>query len=164
MYGESIMEYDVRRLESCELEDAFKLALRIFMEFEAPDYGLEGVNAFKKDVIENEEFKNACRNGNNRMWGAFDNDKLIGIFIMRGVSHISMVFTDKEYHRKSVAASIFKQLVKDVKKQNPEVKELTLNSSPYGKPFYYNMGFTATDDEQTINGIRFTPMVFDLSK
>lgn len=42
------MEYDVRRLESCELEDAFKLALRIFMEFEAPDYGLEGVNAIKK--------------------------------------------------------------------------------------------------------------------
>ena len=38
---------------------------------------------------------------------------------------------------------------------------VALNSSPYGLPFYNALGFKAVSAEQTVNGIRFTPMVFD---
>ena len=41
-------------------------------------------------------------------------------------------------------------------------KTITLNSSPYGKPFYLFLGFIPTDDEQIVNGIRFTPMKKDI--
>ena len=37
---------------------------------------------------------------------------------------------------------------------------ITLNSSPYGLPFYQALGFLSTDQEQTVNGIRFTPMEY----
>lgn len=37
---------------------------------------------------------------------------------------------------------------------------LTLNSSPYGLPFYLAIGFVPTGDEQEINGIRSTPMKY----
>ena len=37
-------------------------------------------------------------------------------------------------------------------------KTITLNSSPYGLLFYQSLGFHKTDEEQTVNGIRFTPM------
>ena len=37
---------------------------------------------------------------------------------------------------------------------------ITLNSSPYGLPFYKALGFVPTDNEQIVNGIRFTPMKY----
>lgn len=37
---------------------------------------------------------------------------------------------------------------------------ITLNSSPYGLPFYKVIGFMPTDEEKTVNGIRFTPMEY----
>ena len=37
---------------------------------------------------------------------------------------------------------------------------VTLNSSPYGLPFYEALGFVPTGKEQTVNGIRFTPMKY----
>ena len=39
---------------------------------------------------------------------------------------------------------------------------ITLNSSPYGLPFYKANGFVPTDEEKTVNGIRFTPMRYEV--
>jgi GNAT superfamily N-acetyltransferase len=156
------MNFTVRRLKGNELELALELAWNTYIEFEAPDYSPEGITTFKHDIMENDEFKNACRDGTNRMWGAFAAEKLVGIFIMRGTSHICMVFTHREYHRKGIATAIFQRLIHDVKAENPEISRLTLNSSPYGKPFYHHVGFVDTDVERIIDGIRFTPMSYDL--
>ncbi|MCI8326035.1 MAG: GNAT family N-acetyltransferase, partial [Clostridia bacterium] len=41
-----------------------------------------------------------------------------------------------------------------------QVKEITLNSSPYGKNFYLHLGFVPLSEEQEIDGIRFTPMKY----
>ena len=41
--------YNIRKITRDEVEDAMKLALEVFMEFEAPDYGMLGVETFKKD-------------------------------------------------------------------------------------------------------------------
>jgi predicted GNAT family N-acyltransferase len=38
---------------------------------------------------------------------------------------------------------------------------ITVNSSPYGVPFYHALGFEDSDKEQTVNGIRFTPMKYE---
>ena len=38
---------------------------------------------------------------------------------------------------------------------------ITLDSSPYGIPFYKAIGFVPTDEEKTVNGIRFTPMKYE---
>jgi len=35
-----------------------------------------------------------------------------------------------------------------------------VNASPYGLPFYKAIGFVPTDEEKTVNGIRFTPMEY----
>ena len=47
---------------------------------------------------------------------------------------------------------------------NPSLNELTLNSSPYGLPFYISLGFIPLSEEQEINGIRFTPMKYIIKK
>ena len=35
------------------------------------------------------------------------------------------------------------------------------NSSPYGLGFYKKLRFVPTEEEKTINGIRFTPMIYE---
>jgi ribosomal protein S18 acetylase RimI-like enzyme len=156
------MEYEIRRLTAQDLPAALALAWDTFLRFEAPDYGPEGVEAFRRTLIENEEFLEKCRSGENRMWGAFDGDLLIGLNGTRGESHICLVFTHHAYHRKGIATALFHRVLADISKDNPGLKKITLNSSPYGLPFYLRMGLYPTEQEKTIDGIRFTPMAYDL--
>ena len=75
-------------------------------------------------------------------------------------THINLVFTRKEYHRRGIARAIFRYLLSDLLAENPALEEITLNSSPYGLPFYLKIGFIPLGDEREINGIRFTPMKY----
>lgn len=157
------MRIDIRRLKPDEIPAAMELSYDTFLRFEAPDYGPEGVEAFRRTVIENEEFLNKCRSGENRIWGALDGDFLAGIFAMRGESHICLVFTHHAYHRQGIASALFNRVISDVRQDNPNVKKITLNSSPFGLPFYLRMGLYPTDIERIVDGIRFTAMAYDLS-
>ena len=67
-------------------------------------------------------------------------------------------FYPKEYQRKGIARAIFNYLLKDLLKENPLLKEITLNSSPYGLPFYLSIGFVALSDGWF--EMEFTPMKY----
>ena len=157
-----MMNYEIRRLRPDEVDAALDLAMETYLEFEAPDYGPEGVTTFRRDIYDNEAFRAACVDGTNRMWGALDGDRIVGLMAMRGESHIVLVFTHRDYHRRGVASAILQALLTDVRRENPGLRRLTLNSSPYGLPFYLHAGFQPADVEKTINGIRFTAMTYDL--
>lgn len=151
----------IRKITSSEVESAMNLALEVFMEFETPDYDSSGVETFKKDIVENPDFLEKARQGVCPIYGAFDGNKIVSLIGMRSnKTHINMVFTKKEYHRKGIATAIFNYLLNDVKNENPSLEALTLNSSPYGVPFYLVLGFMPLSEEQEINGIKFTPMKY----
>lgn len=154
--------YSIRKIKSEEVSDALTLAFEVFMQFEAPDYKPQGVETFRKDIIENAEFIDKCRKGICPIYAAFDDRKMVGIIGMRNKSHINLVFTKSEYQRKGIATSIFEYLLSEVKMNSSQVKEITLNSSPYGKSFYLHLGFVPLSEEQEIDGIRFTPMKYVL--
>lgn len=153
--------YLIRKITGGEADEALALALDVFMEFEAPDYGPEGVETFKRDIVENDVFIEQCRQGICPIYAAFDGEKIIGVMGMRSNrSHINLVFTKPEYHRQGIATALFEFLKKDILKENPGLREITLNSSPYGKGFYLHIGFVPLSEEQEKNGIRFTPMKY----
>lgn len=152
--------YSIRKIKPVEVSDALALALEVFMQFEAPDYRPEGVETFKRDIIENEAFIADCKQGICPIFGAFDGNKLIGIIGMRSKTHINLVFVKGEYHRQGVATAIFRFLLNDILHENSDLNEITLNSSPYGKPFYLHIGFVPLSDEKEIDGIKFTPMKY----
>lgn len=159
------MNFIIRKIFSNEVEEAMELALEVFMQFEAPDYGDAGVDTFKRDIVENPTFIDNAKNGLCPIYAAFDGDKMVAIIGMRSnKTHINLVFTKKEYHRKGIATAIFKFLLNDLLNENPSLNELTLNSSPYGLPFYISLGFIPLSEEQEINGIRFTPMKYIIKK
>ena len=153
--------YAIRKITSNEVEEALALSLEVFMQFEAPDYKPEGVETFKRDIVENDSFIESCKRGECSIYAAFDGNKIVGIIGMRSSkTHINLVFTKKEYHHQGIATAIFHYLLEDLRKDNPALKEITLNSSPYGKGFYLHLGFVPLSEEQEIDGIRFTPMKY----
>jgi GNAT superfamily N-acetyltransferase len=155
----------IRKITGSEVESAMALALEVFMQFEAPDYHPSGVETFKRDIVENPEYLEMARQGVCPIYGAFDGDKIVALMGMRSnKTHINLVFTKKEYHRRGIARAIFRCLLQDVLEENPTLQALTLNSSPYGLPFYLAIGFVPLSEEQEINGIRFTPMKYIVNR
>lgn len=155
----------IRRITGSEVESAMRLALEVFMEFEAPDYHPSGVETFKRDIVENPEYLEKARQGICPIYGAFDGENIVALIGMRSNrKHINLVFTKKEYHRKGIAKAVFHYLLNDILKENPSLDALTLNSSPYGLPFYLAIGFVPLSEEQEINGIRFTPMKYSIGR
>ena len=140
----------VRPLENAEKGKALQLAWKGFCEFESPDYAPEGTEEFKKCL--NDDAYLACL----RFYGAFDGERLVGLLAIREQKrHICFFFVDGKYHRRGIGTKLFKRMQEDFPSQS-----VTLNSSPYGLSFYKALGFTATDSEQTVNGIRFSPMEY----
>ena len=143
-------QHSVRLLTEEETDAALALAWKVFTEYESPDYTLKGTEEFRK-ALESEAYLAGLR-----YYGAFDGDKLIGILAIRvRQRHICFFFVDGEYHRCGIGTKLFRRLREDFPGQ-----KITLNSSPYGLPFYKALGFMETDNEQTVNGIRFTPMEY----
>lgn len=151
----------IRKITANEVESAMNLALEVFMEFEAPDYHPSAVETFKRDIVNNPDYLESAKQGVCPIYGAFDGDKIVAMIGMRSTkTHINLAFTKKEYHRKGIARAIFKYLLDDVLSENPTLEAITLNSSPYGIPFYLAIGFAPMSEEQEIDGMRFTPMKY----
>lgn len=152
--------FEIRKVQSHEVDEALSLALEVFMEFEAPDYKPEGVETFRQ-LMNDENYIQGYKRGICPMYAAFDNGKIIGLIGMReNKTHINLAFVKKEYHRKGVATEIFRFLLEDLRRENPPLSEITLNSSPYGLPFYLHLGFIPQSEELEKDGIRYTPMRF----
>jgi ribosomal protein S18 acetylase RimI-like enzyme len=150
--------YVIRRALPDDVLPALDLALRVFIKFEMPDYEQQALTNFKRDCIDNVEYRKRFRSGSNFMFIALDKDKIIGMICERGNGHISMLFVDENYHRKGIATALMKEMIVALKSQGFE--KVTLNSSPYGVPFYENVGFTATDELQHKDGFIFLPMKY----
>ena len=144
--------FTVRKLSENEISEALKLAWKVFYEYEAPDYSAEGTEEFRR-CLEDKEYLSGIE-----YYGTFDGTKLIGEIGFRpDRKHICFFFVDGRYHRRGIGTQMFHYLITCYPNE-----AITLNSSPYGLPFYKAVGFVLTEEEKTVNGIRFTPMKYDI--
>ena len=141
--------YPVRRLTGEEIPQALELCWRVFLAFEAPEYSPEGVAAFRASLDDPE------RNRQMNYYGAFDGDTLVGVLSMRAPQHIGGFFVDAAYHCRGIGRRLFEAMRQDYARQ-----EFTVNASPYAVEVYRHLGFSPTDREQTVDGLRFTPMQY----
>lgn len=149
---------EIIKLEKNYIRNALELVWTVFQEFEAPDYSKQGIEEFRKFISYNSIIEKFDK-GEMCFWGCVDNDNLTGVIARRGVNHICMLFVNKEYHRQGIARSLFEIVEKVCKSQN-NINKITVNSSPYAIEIYHRLGFLDTDKEQTVDGIRFTPMAY----
>ena len=148
----------IRPLHETELPAASALAGRVFAEFEAPEYSPEGIGTFLRFVAP-EALAAQHRNGSMQSWGAFRRGRLVGIIALTRRSHLCLLFVEKACHRQGIARALFSTL-RDHCRTAPDTPRITVNSSPYAVGAYRRLGFRATGDERTVDGIRFTPMEY----
>lgn len=142
-------EHPVRRLYPEEIQSALDLCWEVFLRFEAPEYSEEGIAEFRKSLDDKERTRNL------QFYGAFSGDELVGVLCMRAPQHIGGFFVKADYQRRGIGRELFETMRRDYDKQ-----EFTVNASPYAVEVYKHLGFVATDEEQVVSGIRFTPMIF----
>ena len=146
----------IDRVKSEDLDEALCLVKKVFLEYEAPDYSEEGVEEFMK-FIEYDSIKEKLEQEQFFMWTCIAEGKVIGVLATRPPCHISLLFVERKYQRIGIARTMLYEALYFYK-THYNFKEITVNSSPYAIPIYHKWGFTDTDVEQTINGIRFVPM------
>lgn len=152
----------IRAIKTNEWEEAMQLAWDTFLRFETADYSKEGVNSFR-DFVKSKTLKELFLKGDYPTWGAFDNNILVGVASLRNKSHISLLFVDGDYHHRGIATNLVKTVFEHVHNEEG-LKEVTVNAAPYAIGFYHKVGFVDLDEEKTVDGIRYTPMVAELNK
>ena len=147
--AKSQSDFIVRRLRSEEVPAALELTWKVFQQFEAPEYTQEGIDFFHASLHDAQRIRAL------RFYGAFDGDELVGTLCMRQPQHIGGFFVRAAYHRRGIGRALFQAMRQDYERQ-----EFTVNSSPYAVEVYRHLGFAPTGAEQTVDGLRFTPMRF----
>jgi 8-oxo-dGTP pyrophosphatase MutT (NUDIX family)/GNAT superfamily N-acetyltransferase len=156
---EDVKVITYRKATADDVHPALELALRVFVEYEAPHYEPEAVPRFKADIVYNEAAIQNWRSGASAMYVACIDDKIVGVVGEKWRNgHINIVFVDGAYHRRGIATELMNRIVCDLKLHG--FHKITLFSSPYGLPFYLKYGFATTDTEQHRDGFIFTPMEY----
>ena len=132
-----------------EIPEAIDLIWEVFLKFEAPVYSAEGIHAFRASLDD------PVRTASLKWYGTFENGHLVGTLCMRAPQHIGDFFVKESYQGKGHGRRLFERMQLDY-----ERKEFTVNSSPYAVPIYRKLGFKDIDSEQTVDGLRFTPMKY----
>ncbi|WP_101773334.1 GNAT family N-acetyltransferase [Peptostreptococcus faecalis] len=148
----------IRELTVEEIEKAMNLVSIVFDEYVAPTYSKEGVQFFK-EIIKTESYIRYVEDEGYVLWGCFYGDKIVGVIGVRAPFHISLLFVDKDFHKRGIAKKLFVHVL-NFYKVSENVNKVTVNSSPYAISMYHRLGFTDTGREQVTNGIRFTPMEY----
>lgn len=142
---------ELKIIDNNNLKEALSLVLNVFMEFEAPVYSVEGINTFKDFLKSNQALDKM------NFFGAYQNDKVVGVLATRELSHISLFFVKKEYQNKGIGKALFNFML-----ENTKSDKLTVNSSPYAVNIYEKLGFKKQSEEKLDDGIRYTPMLYKI--
>ena len=142
----------IREMNKNEIDIVRKLVLDTFIEFEAPDYSEEGIQSFKDFIFDDEKFLNLKINVIEI------DDKIVSMIAIRNRTHIALLFTNRDFHKKGLARKLFN----DFKSSLKDGDKITVNSSPYAVEVYKKLGFEIIEPEQTVDGIRFTKMMMEI--
>ena len=142
---------EIKKIDVFQISNAINLIWKTFLQFEAPEYSVEGVQSFKnfiedKEIIQTLEF-----------WDAYEYNELKGVIATNeNRKHICCFFVKAQYHKQGIGRKLWECLL-----ENSSSEIITVNSSPYAVPVYRKLGFVDTDIEQLSDGMKYTPMKFE---
>lgn len=91
---------EIRRIQRGELPSAMDLCRRVFLEFEAPEYPPEGVEAFDAYLADAEQVNSLTT------FVAWEGSRPLGVLAAEG-SHIALFFVDPAFHRQGIGRRLF---------------------------------------------------------
>lgn len=149
------------KIEICEAmpedwEYAMELAFRVFLKFEAKEYGKEGTEAFASFVTD-EMLKKLFLAGHYILFVAKMNEKIVGLVSIRNGNHLSLLFVDASFHRRGIGSLLLDKAINYLK-ENTLYNSVSVNAAPYAIDFYKKLGFAATGEMTKKDGIKYLPM------
>ena len=150
-------EYVFSNMHKGEEKQISEMIQKVFEEFVAPDYTDKGREHFMKFINPN-TIRTRNTIGNSSTILCRDQDKIVGLIEVQGYKHILLLFVDGSYHNQGIARRLLSLAVQQSIENNPELKRLTVNASPFAVPVYCKLAFEKTGSEQVKDGIRYTPM------
>ena len=146
----------IKPLAMDEWELATALIWRVFLRCNASDYEQEGIESFL-NFISNEHLKTFCMLKEFEMYGAYLGNRLTGAAMLRGKTHISLLFVDTTYQKKGIGRAFVRYMMALTKQRGGG--SLTVNATPFARQFYYRMGFTDAGPMEIKEGVCYYPMV-----
>ena len=152
------MEYEVRLATEEDIAPALDLAWRMFVKFDAPDYGTEHTERMREAI--EARLKDLSIYTQRLLMVALADGNVVGMIETYGTNRISLLFVDSEYQRKGIATAMMSRVAGELKMQGYD--KVVLNSSPHGLAFYKRFGFTVEEEERNPDTPWKTPMVYFL--
>ena len=143
-----------------DIEKVRKLIKKVFDRYVAPTYNQEGIETFY-DIISPESMLKRLAE-NHFAIVAEVNGNIVGVIQGKDNNHISLLFVAEQFQNRGIARSLLKQSIGLCVKNNPELLQITVCSSPNSVKIYEKLGFKQTDFEQSTKGLRCTPMMLEL--
>lgn len=148
----------IKEVDSKDLKSALELVNNVFSEFVAVGYSEQGKHTFENYLKNKEdEVASDLKTGHKKMWAYYQDGVIIGVISTRDISHISLMFVDKRYHRRGIARELFRVVLEEVRRFD-DITQITVNSSPYAVGVYEHLGFRKVSEQQEKDGIIFIPM------
>ncbi|MDD4496058.1 MAG: GNAT family N-acetyltransferase [Eubacteriales bacterium] len=156
------MSYIYRKAKPEDVRPALDLALDVFMEFDAPDYGPEHTERMRLSIEDRINNFDDYLLDERLMFVALDHIKVVGVIETYGNSYqknrIGLMFVNSNYQRQGIATELMNLAICELKMSGYD--KIALNSSPHGLPFYTHYGFTPVVTEKNINTPWKTPMEY----
>ena len=146
-----------RKANAEDIYPALELALKVFMEYNAPGYEPISILNFKTDCVDNQSYIDSLKSGENVMFVALSDKKIIGMAAERK-GHVWLLFVDGAFHRQGIATTLMGNIVCALKLKGYD--KIFLDSSPYAIPFYLNFGFSQIGEAKNKYGCIVTPMSY----
>ena len=153
--------FTIRQTKPGEEVPVCNLVARSFNEFIAPEFSEEGIEEFFK-YANPREFKKRSESGYFSMI-AESESTIVGVIEINNSRHISMLFVEKDHHKKGIAKNLIKNSFGELRAEKKQIDAITVNSSRYAVPFYEKLGFLQYEEEKTIYGVIHIPMMVKYS-
>jgi len=155
--GDQIPGISIRPMVAADADAAVGLVRRVFSQYVAPLYNVEGIGEFEA-YASAEGFKARLRARHSGFVAEDGNGQIVGLAEVRDCSHLSLLFVSSLLQRRGIGAALVQQAVHLCRLGSPSCAAITVNASPNSIQAYEHFGFFPTGPEQERNGIRFVPM------
>ncbi len=136
-----------------EIKKALRLALRVFLEYDAPLFEPEGKESFRAYIMGG-TIEAAVLDGRACIFAAYDGDDMVGMMCIDAAAHINLLFVEGGYQKHGVGSA----LIEEAFALHGNVK-YTVNAAPPGYSFYRKHGFIPASREERKGGLTYTPML-----
>ena len=143
-----------RAMKPGEEQAVCNLVSRVFNEFVAPDYEMEGIEEFFR-------FANPTAMEERMQKGGFvlvacHADVLVGMLEFFPPNRIAMWFVAIQH--KGIGKELLAHAIAKARAENPDLSKLTVHSSLYAERIYLKMGFHKIGNAAKEHGITYIPM------